>query len=224
MARRPKSFGERLGTAKDLVALYNQAQEVRAVLALLPEFADDESGIMDSLRDAARHLFQELLLWSKPETADDYGVIFDVTEAKWSERVNALRSAEAPLSAAHDWLLKLVAALDVEIASGYEDLVFNLREEVVQLINPQTVDQVRGFPHPLRGLGLVHLLDQYKARPGISQVRVREAEGWITTFLDRDAKEIAEVMDNPNIHTAADLLAWGRKQEYPASLSSGHPY
>lgn len=213
MARRPKNFGERLETAKDVIALYNHAQEARVVLALLPEFAVDESGMMDSLRDAARRLFQELFTWSKPETAEDYGVIFDVTEAKWSERVKALRFADAPVTAAHDWLLKLIAALDVEIASGYEDLVFHLREEVVQLINPHTVDQVRGFPEPLRGLGLVHLLDQYKAHPETSQVRVREAEGWITTFLDRDAKEIADVMDNPNIHTTSDLLAWGRKQE-----------
>ena len=49
MARRPKSFGERLQAAKDMAALYKHTQEVRGALALLPEFAVDESGMMDSL-------------------------------------------------------------------------------------------------------------------------------------------------------------------------------
>jgi hypothetical protein len=83
----------------------------------------------------------------------------------------------------------------------------------VQFVNPTTVDQVRDFPESLRGLGLVHLLDQYKADPRTSPVRVREAEGWITTFLDRDAKEIAELMADANIHTADDVLDCGRKQK-----------
>ena len=74
------------------------------------------------------------------------------------------------------------------------------------------MDQVRDFPEPLRGLGLVHLLDQYKAQPRRSPVRIREAEGWITTFLDRDATEIAPIMADANIHTAGDVLDWGRRQ------------
>jgi hypothetical protein len=45
-------------------------------------------------------------------------------------------------------------------------LFFHLREEVVQFVNPDTVNEVRGLPEPLRGLALVHLLDQYKAIRG----------------------------------------------------------
>jgi hypothetical protein len=214
MARKVPTFGERLQAATDIVALYNQTQELRAVLAFVPEFAVDGSGMMDGLRDAARHLYQEIFLWSKPETADDYGAIFDVTDVNWSEALRTLRAAADPVATAHDRLLTLIASLEVEtIAPGYEDLVFHLREEVVQFINPNTVDQVRGFPEALRGLGLVHLLDQYKARPGTSPMRIREAESWIGTFLDRDAKEIAEVMGDLNIHTARDVLGWGRNQE-----------
>ena len=87
------------------------------------------------------------------------------------------------------------------IVPGYEDLVFHLREEAVQFVNPTTVDQVRDFPEPPHGLGLVHLLDQYKAQLGRSPVQIREANGWITTFLDRDATEIAAIMADTNIHT-----------------------
>lgn len=82
----------------------------------------------------------------------------------------------------------------------------------MQFVNPNTVDQVRGFPKPLQGLGLVHLLDRYKACPGTSPMRIREAESWIGTFLDRDAQEISEVMADFDIHTARDVLAWGRSQ------------
>ena len=125
-----------------------------------------------------------------------------------------LRSVEDPVATVHDWLLNLVAALEPETtAPGDEDLFFHLREEVVQFVNPDTVDQVRGFPEPLRGLALVHLLDQYKANPGTSSVRIQEADSLITTFLDRDAEEIGEVMADPNIHTARDVLEWGRKQK-----------
>ena len=214
MARRPKSFGERLQAAKDMAALYKHTQEVRGALALLPEFAVDESGMMDGLHDAARLLFQEIFLSSGPETAMDYGTIFDVTDVNLSERLKVLRSVEDPIATAHDWLLNLVAALEPEMTvPEEEDLFFHLREEVVQFVNPDTVDQVRGFPEPLRGLGLVHLLDQYKARPGTSPVRIQEADSLITTFLDRDAEEIGEVMADPNIHTARDVLEWGRKQK-----------
>jgi hypothetical protein len=214
MARKLTTFTERLEAAKDVVALYNHAQEVRAVLDLLLEFAFDGSGMRVGLYDAARQLFQEIFLQGKPETAEDHGAIFDMTDINWSERLNAVRSVADPVASAHERLLKLIAALEVEtIAPGYEDLVFHLREEAVQFVNPTTVDQVRDFPAPLRGLGLVHLLDQYKARPGTSPVRIREAEGWITTFLDRDAEEIAAIMADANIHTASDVLDWGRKRK-----------
>jgi len=213
MARKPTTFMERLEAAKDVVAFYNHAQEVRAVLGLLPEFAFDESGMRDGLDDAARRLFQEILLQSRPGTAENYGLIFDITDIHWSERLKVLRSVADPVATAHERLLKLIAALEVEtIAPGYEDLVFHLREEAVQFVNPTTVDQVRDFPEPLRGLWLVHLLGQYKAQPGRSPVRIREAEGWITTFLDRDATEIAAIMADANIHTAGDVLDWGRRQ------------
>jgi hypothetical protein len=82
----------------------------------------------------------------------------------------------------------------------------------VQFVNPNTVDQLRGFPKPLQGLGLVHLLDQCKACPGTLPMRIREAESWIGTFLDRDAQEIGEVMANLDIHTTRDVLDWGRNQ------------
>jgi hypothetical protein len=125
----------------------------------------------DDLDDAARRLFQEILLQSKPETGQNYGLIFDITDIHWSERLKVLRSVTDPVATAHERLLKLIAALEVEtIAPGYEDLVFHLREEAVQFVNPTTVDPVRDFPEPLRGLGLVHLLDHYKAQPGRSPV------------------------------------------------------
>jgi hypothetical protein len=214
MARRPKSFGDRLQAAKDMAALYKYTQEVRGTLALLPDFAVDESGMRDSLHDAARLLFQEILLSSGPETGMDYGAIFDVTDVNLSERLKMLRSVEDPVATAHDWLLNLVAALQPETtAFGDEDLFFHLREEVVQFVNPDRVDQVRAFPEPLRGLGLVHLLDQHKARPRTSPVQIEEAESLINTFLDRDANEIGEVMADPNIHTARDVLGWERKQK-----------
>jgi hypothetical protein len=79
MARKAKTFAERLQAAKDMIALYKYTQEVRGALALLPEFAVDESGMKDSLHDAARLLFQEIFLSSGPETAMDYSAIFDVT-------------------------------------------------------------------------------------------------------------------------------------------------
>jgi hypothetical protein len=44
-------------------------------------------------------------------------------------------------------------------------------------------------------------------------VRIREAERWITIFLDRDATEIAAIMADANIHTAGDVLDWRRKQK-----------
>ena len=44
-------------------------------------------------------------------------------------------------------------------------------------------------------------------------MRIQEADSLITTFLDRDAEEIGEVMADPNIHTAHDVLEWGRKQK-----------
>lgn len=214
MARKAQTFGERLQAATDIVALYNHAQEVRAVLALVPEFAVDGSGMMDSLRDACRHLFQEIFLWSKPETAEEYSAIFDVTDVKSSKALETLRAVADPVATAHERLLKLIASLEVEtVTSGYEDLVFHLREGVVRFVNPNTVDQVRGFPEPLRGLGLVHLLDRYKTRPGTSPMRIREAESWISTFLDRDAREIVEVMADVNVHTARDVLDWGRNQK-----------
>jgi len=152
MARKPTTFMERLEAAKDVVVLYNHAQEVRAVLGSLPKFALDESGMRDDLDDAARRLFPEILLQSKPETGQNYGLIFDITDIHWSERLKVLRSVTDPVATAHERLLKLIAALEVEtIAPGYEDLVFHLREEAVQFVNPTTVDQVRDFPEPLRG-------------------------------------------------------------------------
>jgi hypothetical protein len=69
MARKAETFAERLQAAKDIVALYNHTQEVRAALASGPDFAGDKSGMMDGLCDAARHLFQEIFLRSKPEAA-----------------------------------------------------------------------------------------------------------------------------------------------------------
>lgn len=214
MARKPPTFMERLDTAKDVVALYNHAQEVRTVLDVLVESAFDGSAIRDGLCDAARHLFQEIFLQTKPETTENYRAIFDMIDVNWSEPLKVLRSVADPVATAHGRLLKLIAALEVEtIAPGYDDLVFHLREEAVQFVNPATVGQVRGFPESLRGLGLVHLLDQYKADPRTSPVRIREAEGWITTFLDRDAAEIAAIMADADIHTAGDVLDWGRKQK-----------
>ena len=53
--------------------------------------------------------------------------------------------------------------------------------------------------------------------PGTLPVRVGEADGWIIAFLDRDWPDSAQVMDNPDIHTAGDLLDWGRKQGEPAA-------
>ena len=115
MARKAKTFAERLQAAKDMAALYKYTQEVRGALALLPEFAVDESGMMDSLHDAARLLFQEILLSSGPETGMDYGAIFDVTDVNLSERLKMLRSVEDPVATAHDWLLNLVAALEPQM-------------------------------------------------------------------------------------------------------------
>ena len=154
---------------------------------------------------------QKILLQSKPETAENYGAIFDITHMNWSERLKALRSVANPIATTRDRLLKFIAILEVEtIAPGYEDLIFHLREEAVQFVNPTTVDQVRDFPEPLRGLGLVHLLDQYKAQPGTSPVRIREAE--LDHDIPRpDATEIAAIIADTNIHTAADVLDWGRK-------------
>ena len=123
MARKPTTFMERLEAAKDVIALYHHAQEVRAVLGLLPEFAFDESGMRDGLDDAARRLFQEILLQSKPETGENYGAIFDITDINWSERLKVLRSVADPVATAHERLLKLIAALEVEtIAPGYDGL------------------------------------------------------------------------------------------------------
>jgi hypothetical protein len=134
MARKAETFRERLQSAKDIVALYNRTQEVRAVLALVPDFSTDASGMMDGLCDAARHLFQEIFLWSKPETAENYGAIFDLIDIVRLKPLQALRAAADPVATANDRLLKLIADLDVEtIASGYEDLVFHLREEVCSL-------------------------------------------------------------------------------------------
>ena len=45
MARKAKTFAERLQAAKDMIALYKYTQEVRGALALLPEFAVEESGM-----------------------------------------------------------------------------------------------------------------------------------------------------------------------------------
>jgi hypothetical protein len=105
MARKPTTFMERLEAAKDVVALYNHAQEVRAVLGSLPKFALHESGMRDGLDDAARRLFQEILLQSKPETAENYGLIFDITDIHWSERLKVLRSVADPVATAHERLL-----------------------------------------------------------------------------------------------------------------------
>ena len=55
MARKPSTFMERLEAAKDVVALYSHAQEVRAVLGILPAFGFDESGMRDGLYDAASY-------------------------------------------------------------------------------------------------------------------------------------------------------------------------
>jgi hypothetical protein len=93
---------ERLEAAKDVVALYNHAQGVRAVLGSLPKFALNESGMRDGLDDAARRLFQEILLQSKPETGENYGLIFDITDIHWSERLRwtpRLRQPVNPLFA-----------------------------------------------------------------------------------------------------------------------------
>ena len=140
MARKPATFMERLEAAKDVVALYNHVQEVRAVLGLLPEFAFEKSGMRDGLDDAARHLFQEILLQSKPETVENYDAIFDITDINWSARLKVLRSVADPIATAHERLLKLIAALEVEtIAPGYEDLVFHLREEAIQFVNPTSI-------------------------------------------------------------------------------------
>src|SRR5688572_26710135 len=100
MVRKPTTFMERLQAAKDIVTLYNHAQEVRAVLSLLPEFAFDEPGIREGLYDTARLLFQEILLQSKPETAANYGAIFEIIDIHWSERLKALRSVADPLATA----------------------------------------------------------------------------------------------------------------------------
>src|SRR5664279_4359811 len=121
--------------------------------------------------------------------------------------LQALHSLADPVASAHELLLKLLADLeDIEIDSKDLDLVTQLREQVIQFINPATVDQVREFPRVLQGLGLVHLLDQYKVSPRIPPGRIREAESWIFTFLEREAHEIAEVLAGYSIHTAADVV------------------
>ena len=43
-----------------------------------------------------------------------YGAIFDVTDVDWSERLKALRSVDDPVATAHERLLNLIAALEVE--------------------------------------------------------------------------------------------------------------
>lgn len=221
MARKQKTFTERLEEAGGVVSLYDQTQQARAVVGLLPESASDESEIKDGLSDLARYLFGEIVLQAKPLNRDDHDGIFDATDFDWSERLRALHSLAAPLASAHELLLKLLADLeDIEIDCKDLDLVTHLREQVIQFINPATVDQVRRFPCVLQGLGLVHLRDQYKVSPRIPPGRIREAESWIFTFLEREAHEIAEVLADSNIHTPADVVDWGRKQKH-AVLAGG---
>ena len=204
-----------------VVALYDQTQQARAVLVLLPESASDESEIKDRLSDLARYLFSEIVLQAKPLNRDDHDSIFDAIDFDWSERLQALHSLADPVASAHELLLKLLADLeDIEIDSKDLDLVTHLREQVIQFINPATVDQVRKFPRVLQGLGLVHLLDQYKVSQRIPPGRIREAESWIFTFLEREAHEIVGVLADSNIHTAADVVDWGREQKY-AVLAGG---
>ena len=214
MARKQKTFTERLEEAGGVVSLYDQTQQARAVVGLLPESASDESEIKDGLSDLARYLFGEIVLQAKPLNRDDHDSIFDAIDFDWSERLRALHSPADPVASAHELLLKLLADLeDIEIDSKDLDLITHLREQVIQFINPATVDQVREFPRVLRGLGLVHLLDQYKASPRIPPGRIREAESWIFTFLEPEAHEIAEVLADYSIHTAADVVDWGRKRK-----------
>ena len=142
------------------------------MVGLLPESASDESEIKDGLSDLARYLFGEIVLQAKPLNRDDHDSIFDAIDFDWSERLRALHSLADPVASAHELLLKLLADLeDIEIDSKDLDLVTHLREQVIQFINPATVDQVREFPRVLQGLGLVHLLDQYKASRGTHDPR-----------------------------------------------------
>lgn len=62
MARKQKTFTERLEEAGGVVSLYDQTQQARAVVGLLPESASDESEIKDGLSDLARYLFSETVL------------------------------------------------------------------------------------------------------------------------------------------------------------------
>jgi hypothetical protein len=221
MAHKQLTFTERLKAAGGVVALYDQTQQARAVLALLSESASDESDVKDGLSDLARYLFGEIVLQAKPLNRDDHDGIFDATDFDWSERLRALHSLAAPLASAHALLLKLLADLEaIEIDGKDLDLVTHLREQVIQFINPATVDQVRQFPRALQGLGLVHLLDQYKVSPRIPAGRIQEVEFWIFTFLESEAREIAEVLADSNIRSGADLVDWGRKRKY-AALAGG---
>ena len=214
MAGKQKTFTERLDEAGGVIALYDQTQQARAVLGFRSGSVFDESDIKDGLSDLARYLFGEIVLQTKPLSPDHLGGVFDAIDFDWSERLRALHSLAAPLASAHELLLKLIADVEnLEIDCKDLDLVSHLREQVIQFINPATVDQVRRFPGVLQGLGLVHLLDQYKVSPRIPPGRIREAESWIFTFLEPGAYEIAEVLADSSIHTAADVVDWGRKQK-----------
>ena len=96
MARKQESFTKRLEDAGCVVALYDQTQQARAVLGLLPESASRESDIKDGLTDLARYLFGEIVLQAKPLNRDDHDGIFDATDFDWSERLRALHSLAAP--------------------------------------------------------------------------------------------------------------------------------
>lgn len=215
MAIRPKVFPERILEAAGLIALYNDAQQMRALLGLFPEAALGQSDLANGLSSLARYVFVEIVLRTEPLSWDEHASIFDAIDFNWAERLRVIHSDTAPLISAHKRLPMLIADLEaVEIEGKDQDLVCRLREQVVQFIDPNTVDQVRQFPRVLQGLGLVHLLDQYKTSPRLAPGRVQESESWIFTFLNPTADEIAEVMGDSKIHTAADIVDWARRREH----------
>jgi hypothetical protein len=139
----------------------------------------------------------------------DFGDLFDALDLDWSEQWQVLHSEADPLTRARHLVLEVATQMDGDDIDGSEeDFVTTLREAVIRFVDPATVDQVRQLPAGIQGLGLVHLLDQYKAAASVSRNRIREADQWIYTFLDRHSREIRKVIADVQVHTIADLVSW----------------